>query len=92
MGDADESPTPTLDSTAREERRPAILLEKACKESCVLRSGQACGVYIADSTHIDLVPTLTVSHYGRRTGNGRNGRHSNSLEVVARHALRVACR
>jgi hypothetical protein len=33
VGEAVESPTPTLDSTAREERRPAMELENACRES-----------------------------------------------------------
>ena len=33
VGEAVESPTPTLDRTAREESSPAMLLEKACSES-----------------------------------------------------------
>ena len=33
VGEAEESPTPTLHSTAREERRPAMELENACRES-----------------------------------------------------------
>jgi hypothetical protein len=36
VGEADESPTPTLDSTARDERRPAMELENACSESSIL--------------------------------------------------------
>ena len=35
VGEADESPTPTLDSTARDERRPAMELENACSESLI---------------------------------------------------------
>lgn len=34
VGEALESPTPTLERTAREERREAMLDVKACKESC----------------------------------------------------------
>lgn len=34
VGEAVESPTPTLERTARSESRPAMLLEKACRESC----------------------------------------------------------
>ena len=33
VGEAVESPTPTLDSTARDERSPAMELENACRES-----------------------------------------------------------
>lgn len=33
VGEADESPTPTLDRTARDESRPAMELENACSES-----------------------------------------------------------
>lgn len=33
MGEAVLSPTPTLERTAREERRPAMLEEKAWRES-----------------------------------------------------------
>lgn len=33
VGEAEESPTPTLDKTARDERRPAMELENACSES-----------------------------------------------------------
>ncbi len=35
VGEAVESPTPTLERTAREESMPAMLLEKAWRESCV---------------------------------------------------------
>jgi hypothetical protein len=34
VGEAVESPTPTVERTAREERRPAMLLAKAWRESC----------------------------------------------------------
>jgi hypothetical protein len=34
VGEALESPTPTVESTAREERRLAMLLAKAWRESC----------------------------------------------------------
>jgi hypothetical protein len=33
VGEAEESPTPTLDSTARDDRSPAMELENACRES-----------------------------------------------------------
>jgi len=33
VGEAEESPTPTLESTARDERSPAMELENACSES-----------------------------------------------------------
>lgn len=33
VGEAEESPTPTLDKTARDESSPAMELEKACRES-----------------------------------------------------------
>lgn len=34
VGEALASPTPTLERTAREASKPAMLLEKACRESC----------------------------------------------------------
>lgn len=89
MGDADESPTPTLESTALDERSPAMLLEKACNESCALRSGLVCGVCVTIGTYIDLVPTLSVSH---SAWCSRLSGQSNSLEVVARHTVRVTSR
>ena len=57
VGDAVASPTPTLDSTAREDSSPAILLANACSESCkgsVDELGQA-----AAYPNIDLVPSQT---------------------------------
>ena len=34
VGEALASPTPTLERTALEDSKPAMLLEKACRESC----------------------------------------------------------
>ena len=54
VGEAVESPTPTLDSTAREERRPAMELENACKES-LSKSAKRGICNLVSSTHINLI-------------------------------------
>ena len=60
VGEAEESPTPTLDKTARDERSPAMELEKACRES-FSRSVLNSIVSRAASTHINLISARSLA-------------------------------
>lgn len=71
VGDADASPTPTPSSTARDERRLAIELENACKESYANVSPRI-NSPTKRSSDIDLVFQVVFSHALRVSSRQEN--------------------